>query len=296
MKVNHGLGAVVDKGPDNADLVGRTIVIYHGDCFDGFGAAWVCNNFLNGGYKEFWPFSYGDEAPLDKLLPTDYLFILDFSFSREIMEEMHSRVASISVIEHHKTAQEACEGLPFCTFDMDKSGAGMAWDIFRNGSTRPKIIDYIEDRDLWRFKLPHSKKIHAWISSYPKDFEVWDDLDIALSKNFEGCLKEGEVILRFRHQRAEEIAAEACLEPLGDYLVPVANCPHNFGSDVAHLLLSLYPESPFAAYYYRNKNMVIRVGLRGRDSDDFDVSEVARGYGGGGRKKAAGYEVKPPTA
>ena len=81
---------------------------------------------------------------------------------------------------------------------------------------------------------------------------------------------------------------------IGGHEVPVVNAPYQFGSDVCHLLLDYYPDQPFAAYYCFDKNNNCKYGLRGRDSDYFDVSEVAKQYGGGGHKKAAGFEIKFP--
>jgi hypothetical protein len=37
-------------------------------------------------------------------------------------------------------------------FDMNRSGAGLAWDYFQPMTSRLRFIDYLEDRDLWRFR------------------------------------------------------------------------------------------------------------------------------------------------
>ena len=266
-------------------------VIYHGNCFDGTAAAWVASKFLVGKIN-YVPCAYGDPVPAKPLYENKHVYVIDFSFPRNVMEEMAKLANSLTVIDHHKTAQAACEGLPYCTFDMNRSGAGLTWDILSEGKPRPVLIDYIEDRDLWKFALPESAAVHVWIASYSKDISIYDWLSSMLTDYFEQCVSEGKAILRFKDQKVEELAADATLGFINGYEVPIVNCPYQFGSDVAHRLTELYPDKPFAAYFLYDKNGNLRFGLRGKDTDDFDVSEVAKKMGGGGHKKAAGYEIK----
>lgn len=272
--------------------VSKIVVVAHGKCYDGFGAAWVCKRMLPAAEIVF--ASYGEPVPeiLATLQERDAVYLVDFSFPRDIMIELNSRVGFMRVLDHHKTAQANCLELDFCEFDMGRSGAGMAWDYFGPPRPRPKIVDYVEDRDLWRFKLPNSAEVHAFVASYPMEFGVWDVLDIRLESEFEECLIEGQAILRYDDQKVEEMCHEAQLVQVGEYTVPAVNCPVQFGSKVGHELLELYPDHAFAAYYCYGADGTERWGLRGRDSDDFDVSEVAKQFGGGGHKKASGFVKK----
>ena len=47
--------------------------------------------------------------------------------------------------------------------------------------------------------------------------------------------------------------------------------------------------SPFSATWFASGPDTRTWSLRGRDSDDFDVSAIARHFGGGGHKKACGF-------
>jgi oligoribonuclease NrnB/cAMP/cGMP phosphodiesterase (DHH superfamily) len=209
------------------------------------------------------------------------------------MIQLEKQNKFLVVLDHHKTAQANCEGLDFCTFDMNRSGAGITWDYFHNGRPRPKLVDYMEDRDLWRFALPKSKEIFAYVASYPKDLETWDRLDNDLEHDFGGCCQEGAAILRYHDQKAAEMAQFSTTQELGGYDVPVVNCPYNFASDVVHLLTERFPDAPFAASYFYRADGTKQYSVRGRDDNDFDVSAIAKIYGGGGHKKAAGFEIEP---
>jgi hypothetical protein len=268
------------------------LVLYHGGgCFDGFGAAWVANKALP--QPELVPMTYGTPTPkFDNLAERD-VYMVDFSLPRGQMLELHATAKSLQVLDHHKSAQAACEGLEFCQFDMNRSGAGMAWDWWFPNLPRPALIDYVEDRDLWRFRLPKSREIHAFISSWPKELAVWDMLHDAVGYSYGECVQSGADILRYHTQKAKEIAEFETTQEIGGHMVPVVNAPYNFASDVVHLLCERHPEAPFAASYFFRADGTKQYSLRVHDTKDFDVSEVAKQYGGGGHMRASGYEVKP---
>ncbi len=265
-----------------------TKILYHNNCFDGFGAAWIAQQHVPN--PELIPCSYGEPMPDIK---DSQVLLLDFSFPRDQMIKLNEQNSFLKVLDHHKTALANCEGLPFCEFDMSRSGAGMTWDYFNAPAPRPTLIDVVEDRDLWRFKVPNAKELHAYIASYPKDIKTWDFLDHQLEEDFDTCVSEGSAILRYHAQKAEEIASFETVQKIGDYEIPVVNCPYNFASDVVHLLTERNPDAPFAASYFFRGDGTKQYSLRGRDTNDFDVSEIAKLYGGGGHKKAAGFEINP---
>jgi oligoribonuclease NrnB/cAMP/cGMP phosphodiesterase (DHH superfamily) len=267
-------------------------IIYHDNCYDGFTAAWVALKALKN--ASFLPASYGDPVP--ELNEDDTVYIVDFSYPREVLESINKKVRKLVVIDHHKTAQANCEGLDYCIFDMNRSGAGLVWDYFFEDKKRPALVNYIEDRDLWRFKLPESRSIHAFISSFPREFNEWDATEAALESNFNRCAEIGQAIERFANQKIREATANGTQwKEIGGFKIPCVNVPYHMGSDVGHQLLQNYPEAPFSGYYFFNANGDEQWGLRGRDSDDFDVSTIAKQYGGGGHKKASGFLMNRRT-
>lgn len=272
----------------------KQLVIYHGGCYDGITAAWVCKQAMPD--AEFIPATYG-QGIVD-IAGVDELYLVDFSYPRDVLVEMKSFVKKMVVLDHHKTAQANCEGLDFCTFDMEKSGAGLAWDYFYPNEPRPNLVNYVEDRDLWRFALPYSEEVHAFISSFPMTFDAWDELNQSLQEKVDLASKayqEGRAIRRYDDMKVVEMCREVQWHTIEGYEIPVVNCPIQFGSKVGHVLLGLYPDAAFSAYYNDAGDGSQRWGLRGRNSDDFDVSEVAKVFGGGGHKKASGF-VKPGTS
>jgi oligoribonuclease NrnB/cAMP/cGMP phosphodiesterase (DHH superfamily) len=112
----------------------------------------------------------------------------------------------VTILDHHKTALETLCGNTtlsenvFKVIDMQRSGATIAFDFFRNkllteGSTLwsnkcdkdtaelkylpdnkaemvHKLFRFIEDGDLWRWKLPNSKAFSSGLKDLDIEFNV----------------------------------------------------------------------------------------------------------------------------
>lgn len=278
----------------------KVLCIYHGNCADGFGAAWAVRRAL-GNEVEFHAGFYGKEPPE---VTHRHVVLVDFSYKRPVLEAMRERALSVVVLDHHKTAAADLAGydappnywiyrdiirtgvaLPLCAlFDMERSGAGLAWDYFHPGQPRPALIDHIEDRDLWRFKLPKTREIQSAVFSFPYDFEIWDGL---MHDDPAHLAAEGVAIERKHHKDiAELVAITKRTMTIGGYAVPVASLPYTLSSDAGNLMAQ---GERFAACYWDTAEH--RVFSLRSTADGLDVSAIAASYGGGGHKNASGFQV-----
>lgn len=263
-----------------------THVIYHDHCYDGFTAAWAAYLAL-GKDATYIPAKYGDAPPA--LPEAARVVITDFSYPRAVLESLRQRVASLAILDHHKTAQADLEGFPGATFDMDHSGAYLAWRYFHPDTEVPLLVQYIEDRDLWRFKLPHSREISAYIQSWDYSFDVWDDFNTKIDTSragYFGAVVEGKAILRAKEQMVKQMAHNVTFQDWDGLRVPVANAACYF-SEVGEQLCIDHPDAKFSAYYFDRRDGKRQWGLRSRNG--FDVSAVAKKRGGGGHPGAAGF-------
>lgn len=262
-----------------------THVIYHADCPDGFGAAWAAWTVL-GDTAEYIPAKYGDALP--QLPLGAHVVIVDFSYPREQLLQLRSMVKRAEVHDHHKTAQEALAGLPDVVFDMAHSGAYLAWKRFQPDKPVPPIIQYVEDRDLWRWKLQNSREISAAMLSYPFGFRQWEALHNSLMERYgtEQLVNAGTAILRAKTQVVDFLASAAWMRKILDWNVPVVNTQVHI-SEVCERLLELHPKAHFVACYYDESKNVRKWSARALPG--FDVSEVAKKLGGGGHARAAGW-------
>lgn len=270
----------------------RPLVIYHGNCADGFSAAWC-----------FWK-KFGDQADYVAGVygqpPPDVtgrnVYLVDFSYKRDVVEQMLETATTVTLIDHHKTAiedlKELCVlGKLIWYVDLERSGATLAWDYLFPNQPRPLLLGHIEDRDLWRFKLTGTREIQAFVFSHEYTFEQWDKLMSAGQVELLQMTAAGAAIERKHHKDIAELV-KVCERRMviGDYLVPVASLPYTLTSDAGHLMASNWENGTlFAACYWDTATDRI-FSLRSTEHG-VDVSEIAKQYGGGGHKHAAGFKV-----
>jgi hypothetical protein len=259
----------------------KRLVIYHANCIDGYTAAWAA--WLKyGDEAEYRPASYGD-APPD--VTGRHVLVVDFSYPRDVMSKMNDEALTLSVFDHHKTAQAALDGLNFATFDMARSGAGLTWDILHRKG-RPWLIDYVEDRDLWRWALRDSKEINAWISACKRDnFDDWSMLEKA---GDQAARARGEAVLTFIDRYVSEMVEQSRLVEFEGRRIPIVNAPY---INISELVGKLAESAPFALGWFQRADGLYAYSLRSRGVDGIDVSEIAKKYGGGGHRNSAGFAL-----
>lgn len=273
-----------------------TLCIYHGNCADGFGAA-LC---VWKKYPDiiFHPGVYGQPAPDCR---GHHVIMVDFAYDESTMRQVAAQAKSVRVIDHHKTAEVNLsklmdEGVIFGTFDLDKSGAMLAFEAMFPGEKPPKIIEHIQDRDLWRFDLPNTEFIQAALFSYPYEFEIWNALIFTPAPGtIETLVQEGQAITRKHHKDIGELIEVGLRSmTIGGFLVPVVNLPYTMASDACNKMCRMNFKNlggipTFAASYYDKPGLRV---FSLRSVGEFDVSEIAKQYGGGGHKNAAGFTVE----
>lgn len=282
----------------------KPICIYHGGCDDGFGAAWAVYQAVGKDF-EYYPGVYG-EAPPD-VTGRDVLLV-DFSYKKDILKEMSKTARSITILDHHRTAMEDLAEFPALKhnrmpwlensdyfelgminvlFDMTRSGAGIAWDFFHPYKPRHWFINYLEDRDLWKKQLPGCDEFTIALRSFPQTFAEWD---ILARKGPSYLIGEGVAILRYYRQIIELMKKTAYEANLGGHSCMAANVPYFAASEVAN---EIGPEDTFGLTYFEDSPGCWKYSLRSRGN--FDVSALAKLYGGGGHAKAAGFSSDKPV-
>ncbi len=269
----------------------KPLVIYHGNCQDGFTAAWaIWKKYPD---WEFYPGKY-QETPPD--VTGRDVFFVDFTYKRPVILEMAEKANSITILDHHASAEKDLVDLPekvFVLFDMNRSGSRITWDFFHDREALPELIKYVEDRDLWRFKYLETKPLSAYLFSFPYSFEVWDQAVRIMDdpERRDEAEKQGNAILRKQAKDIDELLQNKFRMTIGGTEVWAANLPYTLCSEAGHILAQ---GMPFGATFYLDGKSAI-FSLRSTDSG-IDVSEIAKQYGGGGHKHAAGFKIPSPVA
>lgn len=270
-----------------------TLCIHHSPCADGFAAAWAVWTCY-GDRVRYHPGVYGAAPPS---VAGEHVLLVDFSYKAPVLRQLASEAASITILDHHVTAEAdlaplLAEGVVRGQFDMTRSGTVITWQYLYPDTPVPTLLQHVQDRDLWRFALPGTREIQACVFSHPYDFDTWSWLvercDSPAGRA--GMLAEGAAIER-KHQKdiAELVAATRRTMVIGGVTVPVANLPYTMASDAAGQMAE---GQPFAACYFDRPDARV-FSLRSRGTDGMDVAAIAQSYGGGGHKQASGFQAPP---
>jgi uncharacterized protein len=264
--------------PSSVDLV-----IYHGGCTDGFGAAWSAWKLL-GDRAEYKAAQYRQPPPdvRDK-----NVVVLDFAYDNETTKRLASEAKSFLVIDHHKSAMIDLHDVTCTRFDMNHSGAMLSWKFFHPGKEPPRMIKHIEDRDLWKWELPYSREFSAAFDMVPFTFEEFDKfLD---DSTVDEAQQRGAYILAYSKTVVSKVAKGATSRRIDGRHVLVVNSSH-WMSEIGSALSTRCDYA--LVWYWDHSSQQVRGSLRAHHEDS-DVSEVAKKWGGGGHRKAAGFSLPP---
>jgi oligoribonuclease NrnB/cAMP/cGMP phosphodiesterase (DHH superfamily) len=274
----------------------QVVICYHAPCQDGIAAAWAAYKRF-GKRARYIPASHVRAREVAKEIADTaigkHVFVLDFSFSPEDVELIQSSAASLVILDHHISAAKSLSGHSCAFFDMERSGAGIAWDYFHPGISRPHLIRHIEDRDLWRFKHVGTKEFSAWLSTKPLTLQSVDDLSESLEgipDYYQKSISAGIAMLEYQDYLVERICKNQTTYGKMDVYdrVPFV-CSGVLQSEIGNYLVSKEDECfPIAVIWSPpgSKGDKYIYSLR---SSEVDVSLIAKRFGGGGHRLAAGF-------
>lgn len=306
----------------------KPLVIYHANCTDGFGAAFAAWLKL-GDEAEYLPMEYGQvstpedfDMKVSLAAKGNEVYILDFSFPREVMGALFKHAKRVVWLDHHASvfkdwgvplddvADELTLGLVqpndhTVVLNNNKSGAMLAWEYFHPGTEVPMLIQHIDDRDRWQFKMDGSKEFHAAIASHqPWTFDQWwrlfyDKPGLGTYKRAD-LIQEGAAILRTHNQNVQMCLKQARVctirwdwkEVCGTVkhrgaVGYSANAPAFFASDLGHELAN--KSGTFGLVWSMAGDGQVHCSLR--SNGKYDVSAIAKAFGGGGHSNAAGFST-----
>ena len=267
---------------------GKTFILYHSSCPDGFGGAYAAWKKF-GDSAEYIPVSYGE--PIPEGLAGAHVYFVDFCYDQEKMDSIVAEAASVTVLDHHEGLQTVAESMPEHVFDNNRSGATIAWGFFHPNTPVPPLLEFIEDDDIYRFALADTKAVLAYIIVNPFDFEEWDTLinDMEDRTKREEFFVKARTYAEYFNLTAKYAASKAHLVSFEGYECYFANAhPHiTMKSAVAKML---YTKKPPLALIVTAHPEGFGVSIRG-DESLVDVAEIARRFGGNGHPGSAGFQI-----
>lgn len=261
------------------------ILISHGNCSDGFGAAWAI-------WKEYgdnvrYHFSTHSDAPY--LYKNKTILFLDFAYERKIMDVL-DKTNKVLVIDHHSYSLEDLKDFKNAILDMNKSGAVLAWEHLYPNIEPPTILKYVQDRDLRKFELPYVHEVLSVLDTIPKKFKNWELFSLMLDKDFSSIVEKGKILRHQFNNILNGIIKEARPVSIDGYNGLVINTNWEFASYAAE---KLSEKTDFALAWFADKNGMVKCSFR--SSNGLNVNNMASIYGGGGHDHSAGATVTLST-
>lgn len=278
---------------------------YHNADMDGYCSAAIVHQKYP--EAELIGINYGYPFPWDSIMPKEEVWLVDFSLQPFSDMLKLFKMAKVTWIDHHKSAIEQVEGT--CVGGVDFAGhlevglgaCAWVWDYcFPTTGPRPRAIQLLAEYDVWDHSdpdtLPFEYGIRATNLADNPTNPMWEAL-------FDGdgiseIISEGEAILRYIDKDNAIKARSLCFDhelptPITLIGQPPLRClAANFGPSNSKLFESVWDPNTYDAmlmFSWRKRHWTISLYS---DREDVDVSVVAKAYGGGGHKGAAGFQVK----
>lgn len=264
------------------ELMKDTVILYHANCTDGFGAAFAA-------WKKF-----KDKAtylPVEHQVPPPAglkgktIYMLDFCYKAPVLKKLVKANEEVIVLDHHIGVAEDMKAATAHVFQNDHSGSVISWKHFNPGKKTPRLLLHVEDTDIWKFKIPHTREVSAALELVPFDFRTWDKL----VKRFESAtfrkkfIEKGENIREYQMTVVKRAVLKAQEVKFEGYRTFAANSPV-LASEIGHTLVMKHP--PIAIIWSQDRK---RINVSLRSDGTVDVSKLAKKYGGGGHKAASGF-------
>ena len=269
------------------------LVLYHADCMDGYAAAWAAwKVFSNQALYQ----AVRHHTPLPHFTDGMEIYIVDFCYPIDELVSAAQRASKIVVLDHHISAQKDFEAYQKNSvipdnleikFVQNHSGCMIVWQYFQGNIEPPMLLQHIEDHDLWRHLLPKTEAIcKALYLRLPVHFSAFEKIKLPALQ------QEGALLVKQQQLNVSRLLKARHNVRLNNIKGLAVNAPGMFSSDLGHELAN--KSGSFGlTYFYHGKRKCYECGLR--SIGDFDVSELARMYGGGGHKNAAGFSVNQAT-
>lgn len=294
----------------------KTVVFYHSHCLDGTMAAAAALHAgnLSGDKPVLLPLSYKEiteeeffathsRAPMRKAIEgvgeakSFKVVFVDICPKAEVLVRLAGVVPEgVLVLDHHKSAQEDLKDFvdsPIpnleVVFDMSKSGAALSWEHFCGH--KPILVQHVEDRDLWKFKLDLTRELNLWLSvtATKNDPESFLKASEAVEQFPEAIKERALTLSQMQGQVVQDQASKwrrVALEgfPNGAIVPAVA-----YPSEVCEYVYD-HHEVDWVMGFSFTRGGDVAISLRSKNGRETsaDVTKIARMFGGGGHVNASG--------
>ena len=280
------------------------VILYHKFCNDGYGSVFAIEKYylknnldsksiIKKGLKPNWDIN-------EKIIKGKKVVICDLSLSEENFNKIKKLTKDLLIIDHHLTTIKNTKNIEDNKkiIDTDHSGAYLTWEYFNSDEEIPDIIKYIEDHDLWRFKLYKSRELYSSLKEVKHEYEEYEKLlDL---NNLKEKIKLGDILYNIEMNKIKKIAKNAVIinqriktinSSISKKLYKIAYINSNsYNNELGNYMVEKKNCDISIIYNYSDIKNTTYMSLRSNNKNDIDVSKIAEIYNGGGHKHASSFE------
>ncbi|XP_004515253.1 uncharacterized protein [Cicer arietinum] len=311
-------------------------ILYHYPCPDGVFSALAAHLYFKA-TSLFSPLFFPntvynplriEDLPLSEI--TD-LYLLDFVGPPGFVQEISTKVPRVIVLDHHKTALESLSSDTSLgenvikVIDMERSGATIAFDYFKEKLVNPdvgvvvnqpsvlgeferarQLFKYIEDVDLWRWRLQNSKAFSSGLKDLNIEFDARINpslFDQLLSLDLDSVISQGMVSLSHKQKLIDDCLSKSYEIALGNgaygrcLAVNADAALSELRSELGHQLATKSQKLKLrgiGAVVYNvpelENDQKLKISLRSLDNED--TTPISQEFGGGGHRNASSFLLK----
>ncbi|KAK9048738.1 hypothetical protein SSX86_032296 [Deinandra increscens subsp. villosa] len=323
VQIHQGYGSSDDNVGKMA--LKQTAVLYHYPCPDGAFAALAAHIYFSASSLPplFFPNTVYSPIKVEEL-PVDQIsdaYLLDFVGPHGFIQQLSSKVDRVIILDHHKTALKMLEDGDFegenvtKVIDMGRSGATIAYDFFKEKILAldnlkgihkfeccRKLFEYIEDADLWRWRLHNSKAFSSGLKDLNIEFNATLNPSLfqqLLSLDVDHVINQGMSSLSQKQSLINEVLDQSYEIALdngssGNCLAVNADSVSDLRSELGHQLAEKsrnHNLRGIGAVVYRvpelNDDQILKVSLRSIENED--TTAISQKHGGGGHRNASSF-------
>jgi len=250
--------------------------------------------------------NYGDEFPWDSIELDETIFMVDFGMQPfDDMVKLKEKCGKLIWIDHHSTALNDLKesGVEFDGIQKeDKAGCELTWEYLNPDTPLPDSVYYLGRYDVWDLNAnPNILSFQYGMKQYEDttpESNIWNE--ILPSKSFKEYLNgkvnpnhlakiivDGNLILKYQKAENKKRCEAMSFETEFEGLKAIAM---NMGMTSSQIFDSVYDENKYDIMLPFSRKLGQWTVSIYTTKDNIHVGKIAKKYGGGGHKGAAGFQ------